>query len=368
MAQTLTRPERGTRARLAVVDGDIHNAPASDKDLYPYLSQRWRDYHAMFGNRGYQGGTYPRQNLNAARTDAWPPSGLPPGADLPFLQEQLLDAWNIEYGICNPLHGVNGQLVEYSAALARAVNEWQVADWLEPEPRLKGSIIVPYEDGDLSAAEIHRAAADPRFVQVLLTIRSHEPLGKRRFWKIYEAAEQHNLPIGIHFGGNGGTAFTGAGQPSYYFEDHAGMPQVFQAQVISMVCEGIFQRFPTLKIVLIEGGFGWLPSLMWRLDRSWKQLKAEVPQLDRLPSEIIREHFYLTTQPIEEPTHPPQFLDLLAQLDMNDHILFATDYPHWDFDAPDKVFPVRPPADLTRAIMADNAKRLYRLGEAGSGE
>ncbi len=361
MTQTLTRETPRTRTGMGIVDGDIHTCTASDTSLHPYLPPRWREHHARFGTRQYAGGIYPRSVPMAARTDAWPPSGLPPGSDLPFLREQLLDRWGIAYGICNPIFLNQGPHIEYNTALSRAINEWQVAEWLEPEPRLRGSIVVPYEDGDLAAAEIERVAGDPRFVQVGMLIRSHEPLGKRRFWKIYEAAERHGLPVGIHFGGVGGNAFTGAGWPSYYLEDHGGTSQIFQAQVASFVCEGVFERFPGLKIVLIEGGFAWLAPLMWRLDAAWKRLKAEVPELRRAPSEQIREHIWLTTQPMEEPHRPHEFGQLLGHLGMNDHLMFATDYPHWDFDAPDHAFPVRLPPDAERAIMMENAKRLYRL-------
>jgi predicted TIM-barrel fold metal-dependent hydrolase len=361
VAQTMTRPKAEKRTKVQVIDGDIHNAPVSDRALYPFLPKRWQEYHAQFGMRGYSGGTYPRMNVNAARTDAWPPSGLPPGADLPFLREQLLDAWNMQYGICNPLVGIQGPYVEYTAALARAVNDWQVAEWLEPEPRLKGSIVVPYEDGELAAAEIERCARDPRFVQVLLLVRSHEPLGKRRFWKLYEAAEAHNLPVGIHFGGNSGNAYTGAGWPSFYLEDHGGTSQVFQAQIASFVYEGVLERFPGLKLVLIEGGFAWLAPLMWRLDRAWKLLKSEVPDIRRAPSEQIRQQVFLTTQPMEEPPKPAFFNQLLEQLNMTDNLMFATDYPHWDFDAPDTAIPVKLPGDVEAKIMAGNAKALYGL-------
>lgn len=363
MAQTLTREMTRTRTKTPIVDGDIHNAPASEKGLYPYLPERWRRYHERFGTRSYTGSVYPRMNPNAARHDAWPPSGLPPGADLGFLQEQLLDTWNIEYGVCNPLVGIQGPYVEYTAALARAVNDWQVAEWLEPEPRLKGSIVVPYEDGDLAAAEIDRAAQDPRFAQVLLLIRSHEPLGKRRFWKMYEAAVRNNLPVGIHFGGAGGNAFTGAGWPSFYLEDHGGTSQVFQAQIASFVCEGVFEQFPDLKIVLIEGGFAWLAPLMWRLDAAWKRLKEEVPYIQRAPSEQIRQQIWLTTQPMEEPATPQHFTQLLGHLGMTDHLMFATDYPHWDFDAPDQAIPARLAPDVEAGIMAGNAKALYGWGD-----
>jgi predicted TIM-barrel fold metal-dependent hydrolase len=100
---------------------------------------------------------------------------------------------------------------------------------------------------------------------------------------------------------------------------------------------------------------------MWRLDRSWRRLREEVPHLRRAPSEYIREHFWLTTQPIEEPSKPAYFGQLLEQLDMDDRLMFATDYPHWDFDAPDLAIPANLPATLRRSIMAENARAFYRF-------
>lgn len=361
MTDTLQHTTTTARTALRVVDADIHNALPSGEALYPYLAERWRRHHAMFGLPDYPGSSYPRLSPNAARSDAWPPSGLPPGADLAFLRAQLLDTWGIAHGILNPLIGVDGPYVEYSAALARAVNDWQIDAWLAPEPRLRAAIVVPYQDAELAAAEIDRLGDDPRFVQVLLLARTVEPLGRRRFWKIYEAATRHDLPIGIHFGGSGGSPFTGAGWPSFYFEDHAGMAQAFQAQVISLVCEGVFERYPTLKVVLIEGGFAWLPPLMWRLDRSWAQLRDAAPDLQELPSTYIRRHIWLTTQPMEEPARPEFFGQLLEHLDMDNRLMFATDYPHWDFDAPDRAIPVQLPASAGSRIMAGNARALYHL-------
>lgn len=354
--------QRRKKAATAVIDTDIHNAPASKDTLLKYLPERWHQHHRTIGMRGHVGSAYPRTYKNAARRDAWPPSGAPPGGDLAFLREQLLDAWEMEYGILNPLLGAGSQLnLEYGAALARAMNDWQIAEWLEPEPRLRGSIIIPYEDGDLSAEEIDRVAQYPGFVQILLVVRTQEPLGRRKYHKIYEAAARNNLPIGIHFGGAGGGPITGAGWPSHYIEDHGGMPQAFWAQVASYVFEGVFERFPTLKVVLIEGGFAWLPPLMWRLDQTWRRLRDEVPDVKKPPSEYIRQHMWVSTQPMEEPSKPHYFYELLEQLDMDDHLLFATDYPHWDFDAPDKAFPVKLDPVLHQKIMADNARKLYGL-------
>jgi predicted TIM-barrel fold metal-dependent hydrolase len=139
------------------------------------------------------------------------------------------------------------------------------------------------------------------------------------------------------------------------------MAQSFQAQVISLVYEGVFERFPGLKVVLVEGGFGWLAPLMWRMDKAWERMCDDVPHVKRPPSEYIRQHFYFTTQPVEEPPKPAQFSQMLNQIGMNDRILFATDYPHWDFDSPDRAIPAAVTGELRQAILAGNAESLYRL-------
>ena len=100
---------------------------------------------------------------------------------------------------------------------------------------------------------------------------------------------------------------------------------------------------------------------MWRLDRCWRQLRDEVPDVKRPPSESIREHFWITTQPMEEPPQKVYLEQFLEHLDMNDRLMFATDYPHWDFDAPDRTLPSALEPDLRRRIMSENARDLYRF-------
>ncbi len=365
MVTTLEQqPAAREHTRWAVIDCDIHPALKSPKALDPYLSERWRKHRDTIGDRGFAGSYYPRANPNAARTDAWPSSGLPPGADLQFMREQLLDEWQMDFGILQPLLGAGAQLNhDYSAAMASAINDWQLDEWLEPEPRLRSGLVVAYEAPEYAAAEIARLGDHPGFVQLMLGIRTSEPLGRRKYWPMYEAAVAHDLPIGIHFGSQGGSPITGAGWPSMYVEDHAGMSTAFQAQVISFIYEGVFEQFPDLKIVLIEGGFAWVPPLAWRLDSAWRKLRDEVPHLRSLPSEYFAKHFWLTTQPMEEPERPAQFVELLEQAPwLQDRLMFSTDYPHWDFDAPDQALPrVRLPDGFPAKLMAENARRLYRL-------
>ena len=357
-------PNVPRRRRLpAIVDADVHHMLASNAILERFLPGRWARYNRRYGLRypdsiGYFA-TRPR--AFACRTDAWPPNGGVPGGDLDFMREQLLDAWPIEAAILNPINQTTcgAQFNEFAGALTRALNDWTLADWLEQDDRLYGSICVPCEDAALAVAEVERLGGHPRFLQVLLNVRTREPLGNRKYWPLYEAAADLGLPLAIHVGGHGGNTITGAGWPSYYFEDHSGYPQAFQAQVISLVVEGVFERFPGLKVVLQEGGFAWLPWLMWRLDMACELLHDEVEHLEQRPSETIRRHFWFTTQPIEEPERPEYLLELWQQLAMDDRALFATDYPHWDFDAPDEALPPALGPELRERIYAGNARALY---------
>ncbi|MDH3582384.1 MAG: amidohydrolase, partial [Hyphomicrobiales bacterium] len=247
-----------SRVGLAIADGDIHPRTRSAKELHPYLSARWREHMAIYGmtpRHGYQAGPlYPKGNPEACRRDAYAPDGSPPGSNLDFMRQQLLDPYKIELGILNaitPAPG-NAQNRDLAAALSRAMNEWQVAAWTSQEPRLKASIVVPYEDGATSAEEIKRWAGSDDFVQVLLMSRTAEPLGQRKYWPIFEAACAHDIPVGVHAFGYGGYPITGGGWPSYYIEEMSGHSQCCQALMASMVLEGVFEHFPTLRLILIE--------------------------------------------------------------------------------------------------------------------
>ena len=308
-----------------------------------------------------EGPPYPKAQPNASRRDAYPPEGGVQGSSLSFMQKQHLDPNNVVLGVLNPLNtgqGLRNQ--DLSAALATAVNDWQVAEWTSKEPRLKASIVVANEDGSAAAAEIRKRAGDPNFIQVLLLSRNVEPLGQRRYWPIYEAAQEVGLPIGVHAFGFGGNPITASGWPSYYIEEMVGHSQCQQTALASLVLEGVFARFPKLKMIMVEAGFGWAPSLSWRLDRVWQRLRSEVPHVSRPPSEYIKDHIWWTTQPMEDPERRDHLFQTIDWIGW-DKLLFATDYPHWDFDEPMRVLPAGVSDADRAAFYLGNAKKLYGL-------
>ena len=186
----------------AIADCDIHPARATRTELYPYLAKRWQHHLEVYGVHAYQGmmegPPYPKAQPNASRRDAYPPEGGPQGSSLSFMQKQLLDPNNVQLGVLNPLNTGQGiRNHELAAAWCSAINDWQIDKWTSKDKRLKASIVVGNEDATAAAAEIRERAGDRNFVQVLLLSRNVEPLGQRRYWPIYQAAEEAGLPVGV---------------------------------------------------------------------------------------------------------------------------------------------------------------------------
>ena len=358
-------PQRTQQARLDIVDCDFHPKMTLE-GMRPFLSNQWWDYLQTYGNRsrhGYaKGYAYPKMTPQAARSDAWPPGGGLPASDLDFVRQQHLDFYGIAAVIMNPLSptGQGDQNVGLSVAMATAANECQLAQWTSREPRLKSSVVVPYEDGAASAAEIRKRAGNRDFAQVFMLSRTSEAAGRRRYWPIYEAAVEAGLPVGIHVFGYSGWPMSSSGWPSFYIEEMTEHATSAQSMVTSMIMEGIFERLPELKVVLIESGFGWLPALGWRLDKHWKRMKDEVPHLKMAPSEYIKKHFWVTTQPMEETETPEHLIEVMNWIGM-DRIMFSSDYPHWDFDDPFVALPPTLTDAQKRMIYSGNARALYKL-------
>jgi predicted TIM-barrel fold metal-dependent hydrolase len=351
---------RTVPAGPGIVDCDVHNGLPDRDALKPHLDERWHAAYDELVGRSAGGmviGARPSKGI--FRDDARPPEGGQPGSSLSFMREQLLDRWDIRRAILSPLEPMSWvPYGELSLALHAALNTYIEHEWLERDDRLFGSIMVPGEDGERAAAEIHRLGGHERFVQVLLLAGTREPLGHPKYWPIYAAAEAHGLPVAVHVGGFSGQ-ISGAGWFSYHLERHIGWPFYYQGHVVSLASSGVFARHPGLQVVLQEAGISWMPPLMWRLDRAWRSGLSQMAAFDRPPSELIREHFFFTTQPMDEPEQPEYLHEMLDQLGMNDRIMFASDYPHWDFDPPDRVLPRSLGATLREDIFANNAIGLY---------
>jgi len=344
---------------FTLVDCDIHSGNVGGMDLEPYLPDHVRETKGTDTPGSSWTNPHGVNRRDIGTGDAETP--------LEILRAELFDKYDLDYGIFNrgPLSlGVEPN-ADHAAAIASAHNEELVDNWLDRDDRFLGSIIIAPQAPKKAVEEIERYAGHDRVVQVLMSSASGLgiPYGRKQFWPIYEAAADASLPVAVHPGTEGrGTARppTGAGYPSRYLEWHTVLPANYIGHLTSLVTEGVFSEYPSLRFVCIEGGFAWVPHLMWRLDKNWQSLRIQVPWLEKPPSEYIKEQVRFTTQPFPEPENPEYIRQILEMINAKQTVMFSSDYPHWDNDDP--MYGIPPLEEsMERAIYTENAAELYDL-------
>ncbi|MBX9698461.1 MAG: amidohydrolase [Acetobacteraceae bacterium] len=352
-------------ATAGAIDVDVHPAVPNMAALLPHMHPHWAEQMRVRGIDALESVMWKAGMPITARPDFRDPAGGQPGASLDRLRAQALDGFGTAAAICNPLWGTAALFSEDMASeLCRAMNTWLAREWLDRETRLRGAITVAPQAPDQAAAEIERCAADRRFVSVLLPAMTELPLGRRAHRPIFAAAERHGLAVTIHAGGQYRHPPTPTGWGSFHAEDHAAQANVFQAQLLSLIYEGVFVDHPGLRVVLLDAGIGWLPSFLWRANKTWRGLRAEVPWVTQSPADILRRHVRFSLQPLQGPPDVEGMERLLAHVGAEDMLLFSTDYPHWRFEGQAAV-PPQIPARLLPGLLRDTALETYpRLRES----
>ena len=351
---------------VKIVDCDIHVNPKHGMEIPSYMPEPWvsKGYRELLFAGGILGASVIFAAPNdGRRLDSFSPT-YPPGADPQVTGRQLFDETGVDVAIIIPLSDKSLVHPEHEAAMAAALNDWIADTWIgsyNAHGRYKSTLRIS-TDPDLAVAEIERYAGHPHIVQVMLNPYAGTLFGERKYWPVYEAAIRNGFAVCTHvtLQRPGPALMTVYGPPSYFFENHGQFPLMFAAHLTSMLCEGVFDRFPDLRFTFVEGGYGWILPYVWRMDRYWKQLRREAPKLKRLPSEIIREQVSFTRQPVEEPRKPLHLATAIKWLGA-ESLEFSTDYPHWDGDYNPRLNFVGVPEETRRQILAGNAIKKYRL-------
>ena len=330
-----------------LIDCDVHCAPESFEALSPYLSDYWRQYITEAGIR-----------LNGLAY-AYPRGIVAPApSSYEALAEHLRDG---RHAVLNCLTGFETHRNPYyAAAVASAINDWLRAEFLDRDPRLRASVAVSSVSADDAVSEIERVGGDPRFVQVLLPVRSDVPWGHKNNHAVFAAARDAGLHVGLHAWGRAGKAPTPSGFTTTHLEDYLGNQPIVQAQVLSFVSEGVFERFPELRVVVTECGFAWLAPLLWRFDKDWKGVWREVPWVKRRPSEYVHHHFRFTTAPAHLPSDPTALDQVLEMMDGPGMLVYASDFPHEHGDGLPALLD-RLTEDDRRRVLSETAAELYGL-------
>lgn len=351
-----------SKAALQIIDCDVHHNVMKPSDLYPYLPKHYVEYIEDFGNM-MPGLGHTNMPGMGSRTDLWADTDENPRAQPEIAIEKHLNVYDVDIAVLTggPYSAAVHSNPDYAAAYCRAFNDWTVEHWLAADDRFRGSIHIAPQDPALAVEEIRRLGERDDFVQVLMPAGSEKPYGNRHYHPIYAACEELGLPVCVHFGAEGAGISnppTAAGYPTYYLEMRMARPQIAMAHTVSLICEGVFEKFPNFKFLFIEHDFFWVPGLIWHMDGDWKAVRDYTPWVKRLPSEYLREHIRFGSQPMPNTPTPGDLRTLLDWLHADEVMVYASDYPHWDWDEP-SAFLNTYDAEFRQRIMFDNAKDLY---------
>ncbi len=304
-----------------VFDVDFVPAVATRADFSDHLPEGWREHLSTGGGLGGVGYNLPAAPYRAA---------VAAGGDVVSRAVELLDARGVERAIVNPgdaagLSGISNAVM--AAALASATNDWMLERWPAADRRLRVAMVVGPRDGVLAAQEVRRLAGDARVAQIVLAFPP-VLLGDRSLYPLYAAAAEASLPVCLVAGGGFAGANAGptpVGHPTTLWEYRVAGAYGAIGHLSSIVSEGVFARFPSLRLVLSGFGIAWLPSLLWRMDADFATFSDQrPPRLDRPPSEVVREHVSFTTAGLERPADPARLVELVAAIDAERLLLFAS--------------------------------------------
>jgi hypothetical protein len=251
----------------------------------------------------------------------------------------------------------------WAAALVSAYNQYMV-DAYSNLDGVKIALVVAAQDPDHAVAEIDKHGGNKDVVCVCIPdVGVNPPVGDKKYWPIYEAAESAGLPIAFH----GIEALIHDNYPlrvahfPTLMQVHSmGFPFTAMLQVMSVVCEGVPVRFPNLKFCVMEAGLTWIPFIMYRLDTAYRQHRTELPALERKPSEYIRE-WYWGTHELEALPRSGDLAKLIELYQGENTTMWASDWPHLERDLIAGFMRYSLKDDLRRKILGENALRFFGI-------
>lgn len=279
--------------------------------------------------------------------------GIDPAARLVDMDHEGIDVAVLYATAALGLYALSD--LDLSIACCRAYNDWLATYCATAPDRLKGTPALPLRSVPDALDEARRAIGELGFVSITMPCAvfdrnpddpEHDPL--------YALAEELNVPVGFHAGG---PRFCYGRFVDSYATLHAlefAFDVMFAAATI--VCGGVLERFPRLRVLLLEAGAAWGPYLFERLDEHYEKRPGEM-KISQAPSAFLAEGRLVVS--CEAERHLPHALRGLGA----QSVVYASDYPHWDAEFPDTVRHIADRDDLTdedkSAVLGANTARIY---------
>ena len=338
--------------RRMLIDCDIHIGYESLADLIPYLDAPTAELVRQSGTNGLAMPTYPWNHpAGWIRRDLYERGG---GTRLRLhvarhVARTHLDPYGVEFGIAEPDEAAVSRCSPTgSSRPSSAARTTTGCSTTGSSPsRGSGGCSSFRRSGPRRRHARSGESAGGTSCRRLPPGASRIPYGNPVHDPIWEAANELGLPVAVHTHyesiGIAGP-LTAAGMPDFYAEYHTLCGSGMYGHFVSILCHGIFERFPDTRVAMVEGGLVPFVGFLWRLDTNWKSCRPEIPWCRRRPSDYVWDHVRFATQPLEAPDEPAQLLQAIEFLRPAETLMYASDFPHWDFDEPEQTLRQLPDA------------------------
>ena len=340
-----------TDLACTTVDADFH-LTEQVSDFAPYLEEPYdrmlsgadpfdedAEYNDPFPDPGITS-----QHIMTGRSQVFSPDAVRTVEDV----EEGLELLGVDRPLITPgatvlkLGAVHDD--DMAVAIARAFNEFALDRIADESDDLEVPITIAGQRPVAAAEEIDDRRGESDVTCVFMpTAGVNPPLGHAWWDPVWEAIERADLPLVMHNGAGANTLKSFPVQYDWFskpFEDHV-IAHPFQhiVNMVSIVVQGIPERYD-VDLLFQEAGIGWVPYVAHRMDNEYNQRRQEAPLLTKRPSEyIFGDRFYYSSQPLEGHEGSPRYVQQMARMiGAADNLMWASDYPHHDFDHTDAVF------------------------------
>ncbi len=353
---------------IPIVDADAHHMVTPWEEITPFLEEPWKRRIEKapkvsliprdLGDRTVAGRIKGSKHFNN-----FP---VPEGQDLHAQIYPLLDSsckMGIDYSVVFPTDLLGMGLhpeVDLEVAVAKGYARWMTEKVLPADESLITMLNLPFSDPKACVEMVEEFGEKKGVVGFMVTSVRNQPVHHNDYMPLYARLQERNLPLGFH------SLSYWLDRPFQQFNRfmsvHAlGFPLYNMVNLTNLIVNGIPERFPGLKFIFIESGVAWIPFMMHRLDMEYMIRTSDAPLLKKKPSEYIKQ-FYFTTQPLEMPDDINDLAAIFKTIDAENTLLYASDYPHPDFDLPTTIYDLPFLSERAkRKILGENALRLFNI-------
>lgn len=346
-----------TRVKVKTIDGDGH-VTERGSNLIEYLESPWRE----------------RAKVEGSTFALTPSDGIDRNMGGKLLKGmgntcqawlEALEMGGLEGAVLYTTVGLFLGMVkdpDHAIAVARGYNSWVAHEICQPSGgRLYGVALLPVQDPEEAAKELRRAKTELGLVAGMLPADGWHLYGDPKFDVIYRTAAELDIALAVHAAGSlQGTSFDMF--PKFIQTHTMSHPVNILRQFTSMMFQGVFEKFPTVRFGFMETGGTWVPWWLDRMDEEFEHRGAEeAPVLTKKPSAYVHKggNIFFGLEAEERLLRPT--LDLIG----DDIFMYATDWPHWDGDYPESLHEMWQREDLTETqranVLGGTAMRFYGL-------